>query len=141
VRFLNPLFFFFFFFFCVWGKHLLCGKTKQKKHWGEKEADDDHFVCDRNRQGGYATRILAKELSLRPIPEGWSYFDAAGLFVTAPTSYGALVQRAGVKKGKLLPTAHQPHHPINPSSPRRGGGRGKFFFLTINGRFPQATGC
>lgn len=36
------------------------------------------------------------------MPEGWSYFDAAGLFVTAPTSYGALVQRAGVKAGDIV---------------------------------------
>lgn len=50
-------------------------------------------------QGGYATKIVAKEESLRPIPRGWSFFDAAGLFVTAPTSYAALVNRAGVKKG------------------------------------------
>jgi NADPH:quinone reductase-like Zn-dependent oxidoreductase len=34
-----------------------------------------------------------------PVPEGWSFTEAAGLFVTAPTSYGALVVRAGVKKG------------------------------------------
>lgn len=33
------------------------------------------------------------------MPQGWSFADAAGLFVTAPTSYGALVQRAGVKAG------------------------------------------
>lgn len=36
---------------------------------------------------------------LRPVPDNWSFFDAAGLFVTAPTSYGALVTRAGVKEG------------------------------------------
>jgi NADPH:quinone reductase len=33
------------------------------------------------------------------VPAGWSFFDAAGLFVTAPTSYAGLVTRAGVKKG------------------------------------------
>lgn len=50
-------------------------------------------------QGGYATRVCAKEENLRPVPKGWSFLDAAGLFVTAPTSYGALVQRANIKKG------------------------------------------
>lgn len=35
------------------------------------------------------------------MPEGWSFFDAAGLFVTGPTSYAGLVVRAGIKKGKL----------------------------------------
>lgn len=50
-------------------------------------------------QGGYATLVCAREETIRPVPEGWSFFDAAGLFVTAPTSYGALVTRAGVKEG------------------------------------------
>jgi NADPH2:quinone reductase len=51
-------------------------------------------------QGGYATKITATEERLRPIPKGWGYLEAAGLFVTAPTSYAALVQRAHVKKGE-----------------------------------------
>lgn len=50
-------------------------------------------------QGGYATKICASEERLRPIPKGWGFFEAAGLFVTAPTSYAGLVQRANVKKG------------------------------------------
>lgn len=50
-------------------------------------------------QGGYATKVCAKEEMLRPVPAGWSFFEAAGLFVTAPTSYGALVTRAKVKEG------------------------------------------
>ncbi len=53
-------------------------------------------------QGGYATLIAAKEVRLRPVPKGWSFFDAAGLFVTAPTSYAALVTRAHVKKGDYV---------------------------------------
>jgi NADPH2:quinone reductase len=51
-------------------------------------------------QGGYATHITCTEERLRPMPEGWSFFDAAGLFVTGPTSYAGLVVRAGIKKGK-----------------------------------------
>ncbi|RYO85352.1 hypothetical protein DL766_005513 [Monosporascus sp. MC13-8B] len=50
-------------------------------------------------QGAYATRVCAREHDLLPVPEGWSMVDAAGLFVTAPTSYGALVLRAGVRAG------------------------------------------
>ncbi|RYP78896.1 hypothetical protein DL771_000281 [Monosporascus sp. 5C6A] len=50
-------------------------------------------------QGAYATRVCAREHDLLPVPEGWSMADAAGLFVTAPTSYGALVLRAGVQPG------------------------------------------
>ena len=52
-------------------------------------------------QGGYATRIVATEERLRPMPKGWSFFDAAGVFVTGPTSYAGLVTRAGIKKGKI----------------------------------------
>lgn len=36
------------------------------------------------------------------MPKGWGFVDAAGLMVTAPTSYGALVTRAGVKKGDYV---------------------------------------
>ncbi|KAI1392963.1 NAD(P)-binding protein [Hypoxylon trugodes] len=50
-------------------------------------------------QGAYATRVCAAEPELLPVPNGWSFVDAAGLFVTAPTSYGALVLRAGIKAG------------------------------------------
>lgn len=50
-------------------------------------------------QGAYATKVCATEEQLLPVPKGWSFTDASGLFVTAPTSYGALVLRAGVKAG------------------------------------------
>ena len=50
-------------------------------------------------QGGYATKVAAKEEVLKPVPKGWSFFEAAGLFVTAPTSYSALVTRANIKGG------------------------------------------
>jgi len=53
-------------------------------------------------QGAFATRLCAPEISLLPVPEGWSFQEAAGLFVTAPTSYGALVVRAGIKKGDVV---------------------------------------
>lgn len=53
-------------------------------------------------QGAYATRLLAKESNMLPVPEGWSFDEAAGLFVTAPTSYGALVVRAGIKQGDYV---------------------------------------
>ncbi|KAL4730706.1 hypothetical protein ACLX1H_002744 [Fusarium chlamydosporum] len=53
-------------------------------------------------QGAFATKICAIENTLLPVPDGWSFKEAAGLFVTAPTSYGALVVRAGVKKGDYV---------------------------------------
>lgn len=53
-------------------------------------------------QGAYATKCTANEVAMLPVPEGWSYNQAAGLFVTAPTSYGALVVRAGIKAGDYV---------------------------------------
>ena len=53
-------------------------------------------------QGGYATHVCAKQEALRPVPPGWSFLDAAGLMVTAPTSYAALVTRAGVERGDTV---------------------------------------
>jgi NADPH2:quinone reductase len=53
-------------------------------------------------QGAYATHILAPESSLFPVPAGWSFADAAGLYVTAPTSYGALIHRANLQKGEWV---------------------------------------
>lgn len=50
-------------------------------------------------QGAYATRVVTTENQLHPVPAGWTAVEAAGLFVTAPTSFGALVTRAGVKQG------------------------------------------
>jgi thioredoxin reductase (NADPH) len=53
-------------------------------------------------QGAYATKAVAREVSMLPVPPGWSFQQASGLFVTAPTSYGALVVRAGVKAGDYV---------------------------------------
>ncbi|KAI5358168.1 Putative quinone oxidoreductase/zeta-crystallin, GroES-like superfamily, alcohol dehydrogenase [Septoria linicola] len=50
-------------------------------------------------QGGYGYKVCALESQLQPIPKGWNFFDSAGLFVTMPTSYAALVTRANIKKG------------------------------------------
>ncbi|KAH7374983.1 zeta-crystallin [Plectosphaerella cucumerina] len=53
-------------------------------------------------QGAYASKCVAKELSMLPVPDGWSFQEAAGLFVTAPTSYAALVTRANIKEGDYV---------------------------------------
>ncbi|RDA86887.1 hypothetical protein CP532_1422 [Ophiocordyceps camponoti-leonardi (nom. inval.)] len=50
-------------------------------------------------QGSFATRLCVAEDSLLPVPKGWSFADASGLFITAPTSYAALVVRAGIAEG------------------------------------------
>ncbi|ETN45919.1 uncharacterized protein HMPREF1541_00100 [Cyphellophora europaea CBS 101466] len=50
--------------------------------------------------GAYSTHILAPESTLFPIPAGWSFADACGIYVTCPTSYGALVTRANLQPGE-----------------------------------------
>lgn len=67
----------------------------------------DHYfkVGDRvfgATHGAYATHILAEENVLFPIPAGWSFADACGLYVTAPTSYGGLVTRANTQPGEWV---------------------------------------
>lgn len=37
-----------------------------------------------------------------PIPPGWVFLEAAGLMVTAPTSYAALVNRADIRRGDYV---------------------------------------
>lgn len=54
------------------------------------------------QQGAYATQILVPEDSLLPVPESWTFEDAAGLHVTAPTAYGALVVRAHTQPGEWV---------------------------------------
>ena len=46
--------------------------------------------------------MLAPELALRPIPASWDFMNAAGLMVTAPTSYAALVTRARAQPGEIV---------------------------------------
>lgn len=50
--------------------------------------------------GTFATQIHVEEEALRPMPMGWSYPQASGLFYTAPTAYAALILRARAQKGK-----------------------------------------
>ncbi|KAK3075189.1 hypothetical protein LTR53_001720 [Teratosphaeriaceae sp. CCFEE 6253] len=50
-------------------------------------------------QGGYAQHVCATESQLKPVPKGWGFFEAAGLFVTMPTSYAGLVTRCNLKAG------------------------------------------
>ncbi|KIW50399.1 hypothetical protein PV05_11989 [Exophiala xenobiotica] len=52
--------------------------------------------------GAYATHISVPESNLFPIPEGWSFADASGIYVTTPTAYGALVTRAKTQPGEWV---------------------------------------
>ena len=49
--------------------------------------------------GTFATQAHVEEEALRPVPEGWSYAEACGLFLTTPTAYAALILRARAQKG------------------------------------------
>jgi NADPH2:quinone reductase len=53
-------------------------------------------------QGAYATRVCALDSELQPIPDGWGFEPAAGLYLTGPTSYAALKLRADVQKGETV---------------------------------------
>jgi len=50
-------------------------------------------------QGGFAERIVVQISNVIAIPEGMSFVEAAGLYITYPTSYAALVLKADLKKG------------------------------------------
>ena len=51
--------------------------------------------------GTFATQIHVGEEGLRPMPKGWTFAEASGLFTTAPTAYAALVLRARAQKGSI----------------------------------------
>lgn len=53
-------------------------------------------------QGAYANKIAVKEEFLKSVPEGWSFVESAGLSITAPTSYCALVTQANTKPGEYV---------------------------------------
>ncbi|OZJ01484.1 hypothetical protein BZG36_05435, partial [Bifiguratus adelaidae] len=48
----------------------------------------------------YAERVVASESKMLPMPEGFSFEEAAGLFITYPTSYAALKLRANLQPGE-----------------------------------------
>ncbi|CAG8535948.1 10012_t:CDS:2 [Ambispora gerdemannii] len=51
-------------------------------------------------RGTYAERVAVQATNLHPILDGMSFEDAAGLFITYPTSYAALVLRAQLKRNE-----------------------------------------
>jgi NADPH:quinone reductase len=53
-------------------------------------------------QGSFAEAISVKASNLRKMPEIWTFSEAAGLGATAPVSYGALISRGKLKKGKIV---------------------------------------
>ncbi|EPT04976.1 NAD-binding protein [Fomitopsis schrenkii] len=53
-------------------------------------------------QGAYADKLAAKWRALLPLPDAMTYDQGAGLFITWPTSYEALVGRAELKPGEWV---------------------------------------
>lgn len=53
-------------------------------------------------QGAYSEVVCTAEELIKPVPEGYGLFDAAGLFSTMPTSYAALVTRAKIRPGEWV---------------------------------------
>ncbi|KAF9437353.1 hypothetical protein BGZ76_001070 [Entomortierella beljakovae] len=51
-------------------------------------------------QGCYAEKLACSAKTLFAIPDNLSYEQASGLYVTYPTSYAALTERAHLKKGE-----------------------------------------
>ncbi|RUS14839.1 chaperonin 10-like protein, partial [Endogone sp. FLAS-F59071] len=49
----------------------------------------------------YAERIIIDTKNILPIPTNFSFEEAAGLYITYPTSYAALVLRAQLKQGEV----------------------------------------
>ncbi|KAG9295788.1 hypothetical protein G9A89_009017 [Geosiphon pyriformis] len=50
--------------------------------------------------GTFSERVSTPSSSLLPIPAAMSFEEAAGLYITYPTSYAALVLRANLRKGE-----------------------------------------
>ncbi|KAG0229054.1 hypothetical protein BGW42_001823 [Actinomortierella wolfii] len=67
------------------------------------EAKTHYKVGDRvfgSAQGCYAEKLSCHPNMALPIPDNLSYEQAAGLFITYPTSYAALAVRAKLQKGE-----------------------------------------
>lgn len=52
-------------------------------------------------QGAFATQICVQEMDLQPMPEGWTFNEAAALYLTGPTAHAAIDLRARTQAGKL----------------------------------------
>ena len=69
------------------------------------EAKTHYKIGDRvfgSAQGCYAEKLSCHPNMALPIPDNLSFEQAAGLFITYPTSYAALAVRAKLQKGKPL---------------------------------------
>ncbi|KAH9033211.1 alcohol dehydrogenase [Lactarius deliciosus] len=66
---------------------------------GPYKPGDRVFGCC---QGAFGERVVAKPVDVLPLPDTLSFDQGAGLFVTYPTSYEALVGRGKLRAGEWL---------------------------------------
>lgn len=59
-------------------------------------------VCALIAGGGYAEKVAVKEGQCLPIPDGWSYAEAASLPETVYTVWSNVFRRAALQKGETL---------------------------------------
>lgn len=72
--------------------------------WGDRDdvpAPEFEILGDRT-DGTYAERVLVPEDHLRPLPDGWSWTDAAALPLAGLTAYRALFTRGGTTAGETV---------------------------------------
>lgn len=53
-------------------------------------------------QGAFAEVVACHGNSLLPVPKGWGFVEAAGLYITAPTAHAALITRARLARGEWV---------------------------------------
>lgn len=69
---------------------------------GWKPGDKVFFHGSLAHQGGFAEYTLAAEKVLAPLPEGWSFTEAAALPTPALTAYQALHRKLSMKRGQTI---------------------------------------
>lgn len=57
-----------------------------------------------SQQGAFSTHLHVSEKLLVEVPAGWSFKDAACLYVAAPTAYSAVSIKANLKAGEWVMT-------------------------------------
>ena len=71
-----------------------------------RDGNDKRFqVGDRvfgAAQGAFAEVVACHGNSLLPVPKGWGFVEAAGLYITAPTAHAALITRARLARGEWV---------------------------------------
>ncbi|PWA00368.1 hypothetical protein BB558_003591 [Smittium angustum] len=71
-------------------------------HQTTKEFKEGERVFGSTDTGAYAEYVCVNEAQLYKIPENLTFEQAAGIYVTYPTSYAALTLRANLKPGETV---------------------------------------